>query len=43
MSNPHKVWIANEATHRMSPRKNGAALKRNPRNLAKRWRFTKET
>jgi len=24
-------------------RKNGTASKRNPRNIVKRWRFTKET
>ena len=42
MSNPHKMWITNEATHRVSPGKNGTASKRNPRNIANRRRPTKE-
>jgi len=43
MSNPHKMWIANETPHRVSLRKNGTASKRNPRNSVKRWRFKIET
>lgn len=43
MSNSHKMWIANEATHRVSPGKNGTASKRNPRKLKKRRRPKKET
>ena len=43
MSYPHKMWIVNEATHRVSPGKNGTASKRNPRNLVNRLRPTKET
>ena len=43
MSNPHKMWIANEVTYRVSPGKNGIASKRHIRNFAKRLRHTKET
>jgi hypothetical protein len=37
------MWIANEATYRVSSGKNGTTLKRNSRNLAKRRRPIEET